>query len=109
MDHSDYFAGYDTDKPVVLLEDWSVVYKHFGTPYSAPETREAILYGKVDNHPFQDDGEYVYTTAPIASVGLEVETRNTIYVLGRANENYVEWCAKNDIKCDPMNPFGESN
>lgn len=106
MDHSDYFSGYE--KPIVLLEDWSVTPISKISPYLAPEAIMNCLHGKCYNHPLMDDGDYIHTTIPITCNGLEVETLNTIYVLGKVNESYAEWCAKHDIKFDPLNPFGES-
>ena len=108
MDHSDYFSGYDNDKPIVLLEDWSVIPVHspFGQgPFQAPETKKMALYGKVYNHPKFEDGEYAQTTTPLASAGLEVETINSIYVLGKMNKNYAMWCDNKGFSIDPSNPF----
>ena len=108
MDHSDYFAGYENDKPIVSLEDWSVIPIFSTSPFLAPEVWKHSLYGKCFNHPLMDDGDYVHTTIPIDVCGLAVETKNTIYVLGKMNLKYAEWCDKNGFIIDPENPFGES-
>lgn len=106
MDHSDYFSGYE--KPIVLLEDWSVVPANGWSPYQAPEAIEYSLWGKVTKHPIIEDGEYIHTTPAVTVNGLEVETNNTIYVLGKMNADYAIWCVENGIDIDPSNPFGGS-
>ena len=111
MDNQDYFGGYaqdpnyDDDKPIVHLDDWSIVPGAELNPYQAPEMATVKLHGRVTGHPFHDDGTYVTTSTPQASYGELIETHNTIYELGRMSSGYGEWCFHNGIEVDPKLPF----
>lgn len=71
------------EKPRVRLENWS----HFQFPFSR-------LTGNAYGHPFHADGEEVWSsrillvqddadsTIVTLAPGVEVETRNSIYILG---------------------------
>tara|TARA_Y100001951_G_C11090983_1_gene156695 strand:+ start:172 stop:510 length:339 start_codon:yes stop_codon:yes gene_type:complete len=106
MDHSDYFAGYGDNgyKPIVYLDDWSMVPDRAGNPYMAPEMIRPLLHGKVSGHPLHEDGTYVTTSRILASAGREVETNNTVYRLGLMASGYKEWCSSNGVDVDPEHP-----
>jgi len=93
-------------KPVVKLENWSMVPSADVNPYMAPEhpARQPVLYGRVTGHPLHEDGTYVTTSRVLASSGNEVETYNTIYNLGKISEGYQDWCSSRGIEVDPKNP-----
>jgi len=107
MDSTDYFDGYDFDsnlkKPTVWLDDWSMVPSNM-SPYTAPEARRPVLYGRVTGHPRYEDGTYVTTSRILASAGREVETNNTIYNLGLMSVGYRDWCSSKGIRVDPRQP-----
>lgn len=109
MDSTDYFDGYALDpnlkvgKPIVWLDDWSIVPSNM-SPYTAPEARRPVLYGRVMGHPRYEDGTYVTTSCILASAGREVETNNTVYKLGPMSKGYKDWCSSNDISVDHKQP-----
>ena len=92
------------DKPVVFLDEWSIVYDDRG-PYAAPETIIARLSGTASGHPEHEDGRKI-TSSPIlrSTWNRRVETANTIYSLGMRHPDYKEWMTKNNIDFDPMRP-----
>ena len=91
-------------KPIVWLDDWSLIPPANVSPYMAPELVKPVLYGRVTNHPLHEDGTYVTTSRVLASNGCEVETNNTIYNLGLMSSGYKEWCSSNGVDVDPKNP-----
>ena len=80
-------------KPTVNIEGWSLVADNADC-YTPPENRVFCLHGRVYDHPRHNNGKVV-TTSPIDKVdGDRVETRNTIYILGCPDQDYIEWCRK---------------
>ena len=64
----------DLAKPIVRLDNWQ--------PVMSPKG-EMHMYGQAYGHPRFKDGEFV-TTTPISNANdTMVETRNTLYKLGR--------------------------
>lgn len=80
------------EKPIVKIENWSVSYSKSANPYYPPEVVPKALCGKVYGHPKKEDGSYVRTTGVVDGEKNRVETYNTIYILGKVDPNYVEWC-----------------
>lgn len=82
----------------VSIENWSMFTDD--TPFLAPELRKMYLQGNVYNHENFEDGQFVYTSS-IQDIDLEngrVNTRNTIYQLGKIDEEYLEFCEGNNVK-----------
>ena len=90
-------------KPIVWLDDWSIVPNNM-SPYTAPEARRPVLYGRVMGHPRYEDGTYVTTSCILASTGREVETNNTVYNLCQMSKGDKDWCSSNNISIDHKQP-----
>ncbi|MFP5228522.1 MAG: hypothetical protein ACLGXA_12930 [Acidobacteriota bacterium] len=79
------------DKPIVRVENWSVVGSviYFGFRKLEPGAR---LTGDVIGHTNLRNGT-IYTSA-ILSIDVAnglVETHNSVYQLGEVNEDYARW------------------
>jgi hypothetical protein len=92
------------------LENWAVI--GIGSnPYQSPEQKSIFLMGEVYGHCCYKDGEEVMTSLVMHADGREVITRNTKYLLGKANNNYKKWyneilgkeLDENDPFCDISN------
>lgn len=82
----------------VNIENWSMFMD--GSPLLAPELRKMYLQGNIHNHENFKDGTFVRTSS-IQDIDLEngkVTTRNTIYQLGKIDEEYLEFCEGNNVK-----------
>jgi len=82
-------------KPLVTIENWAVVQR--AVTLSALNYGELQpgkhLMGKVVGHTALANGECVYTS-PILRVDVnkgQVETRNTVYQLGKPTDGYRSW------------------
>jgi hypothetical protein len=79
-------------KPLVLIENWSVVRR--GAYVDFQELHPGnVLTGRVFGHSRVTDHKSIFTS-PIVSVRPDegrVETRNTVYQLGQASEEYRNW------------------
>jgi hypothetical protein len=76
-------------KPMVMIESWAVVRSGAYAAYEELEPGN-ILTGKVFGHDKMPDGKSIFTS-PIISVDSNqgiIETRNTLYQLGDASEDY---------------------
>lgn len=76
-------------KPVVSIQDWSVVRKGAYVAYE-PLRPGTVLTGRVFGHNRLPDAKPIYTS-PIVSIDAEskvVETGNTRYLLGRVSDHY---------------------
>jgi hypothetical protein len=79
-------------KPLVTIENWAVVQRAVALSYEELQPGRHLV-GKVVGHRTLPDAKFVYTS-PILSVNLNegrVETRNTVYQLGRPSEAYKSW------------------
>jgi hypothetical protein len=76
-------------KPIVTIKNWAVVRSG---AYVAYETLQPgnVLTGKVFGHARLPDAKSIYTSSIISvdNGKCTVETRNTIYRLGEASEDY---------------------
>jgi hypothetical protein len=86
-------------KPLVLIENWSVV--RGGAYLDFQELQPGnVLTGKVFGHSKLPDAKSIYTS-PIISVDLakrRIETRNTVYQLGAASDEYTSWdCTRRSL------------
>jgi hypothetical protein len=76
-------------KPIVTIENWAVVRTGSYLAYQELEPGN-ILVGRVFGHAKLSDAKSIFTS-PIVSVDLDkrqVETKNTIYSLGKPSEDY---------------------
>jgi hypothetical protein len=76
-------------KPMVMIENWAVVRSGAYAAYEQLVPGN-ILTGKVFGHEKMPDGKAIFTS-PIISVDSNqgiIETRNTLYQLGEASEDY---------------------
>jgi hypothetical protein len=79
------------EKPLAKIDNWSVVGSVVLEGYRELEPGQRLT-GEVLGHTDLPNG-IIYTSA-ILSIDLEnrqVETRNTVYELGRVNESYQRW------------------
>lgn len=79
-------------KPVVVIENWTVL-ADVSSPAFAELRQGNRLMGNVYGHTLLPHAKVVYTS-PIVSVDLDqglIETLNTIYQLGEANDEYKIW------------------
>jgi hypothetical protein len=79
-------------KPLVLIENWSVIRGRSYLDYQEMQPG-TVLTGKVFGHSRLADAKSIFTS-PIVRVHLgegRVETRNTLYQLGSASEEYRSW------------------
>lgn len=80
-------------RTIYKLENWSVASDP--DPYMPPEHQIQFLCGEVYNHPKFSDGEKIKTSRIVDVMGDLVWTNNSLYRLGVAAENYVQWCKDN--------------
>jgi len=90
--------SHDMQKPVATIENWAVVQSIFcqGFEQLSPGNR---LTGHVLGHANLPSTTRIYTS-PIVSVDFRqriVETRNTIYRLGEASDEYKSWRHKREV------------
>lgn len=79
-------------KPLVTIENWAVVQRTAALSYEELRPGKHLM-GKVVGHDYLPDAEFVYTS-PILSIDVRegrVETRNTVYQLGRPSDEYSIW------------------
>ena len=79
-------------KPLVTIENWAVVQRAVALSYEELQPGKHLT-GKVIGHATLPSAEFIYTS-PILSVDVNegrVETRNTVYQLGKASEAYRTW------------------
>ena len=81
-------------KKEVLIENWRIIAAD--SPYTAPECLGSRkIVGEVFGHPKKEDGAEVITSRIITigkfEEGSVIETRNTLYKLGKMSEEYAEW------------------
>ena len=100
-----YWDNYIHDKPYVKLENWYLTSDILYDICKAPEQRKYVLFGEAYGHPNFDDGEKVYSTHILAINGINIETKNTNYVLGDVDVTYSLWCEENNIQIDAKNPI----
>ena len=83
------------NKPIVTIENWAVVQRMIAVSALSYEELQPgkHLMGKVVGHTNLADAECVYTS-PIMRVDVNngrVETRNTVYQLGKPSQDYKSW------------------
>lgn len=77
------------------LENWKCTFSSL-SPYTPPETNLPCLVGIVYNHEKYKDGHEV-RTSPIKDIdGSIIQTKNSTYILGTPDKDYVEWCKRNN-------------
>jgi hypothetical protein len=79
-------------KPLVIIENWAVVQKAVPLSYEELQPGKRLI-GKVVGHRVLPNAEYIYTS-PIVRVDINegrVETRNTVYRLGKPSDAYSTW------------------
>jgi hypothetical protein len=79
-------------KPLVTIENWAVVQKAVALHYDELQPGKRLI-GKVVGHTTLPNAEFIYTS-PIVSVDVSeglVETRNTVYQLGKPSDAYTSW------------------
>jgi hypothetical protein len=82
-------------KPLVTIENWAVVQRALAMSALSYEELQPgrHLMGKVVGHTSLSTAECVYTS-PIVRVDASkrrVETRNTVYQLGKPSDGYTSW------------------
>lgn len=78
------------------LENWSVI----GDYYQAPEIAKIRLSGMR-----LEDGKEVLTSSIQNVDGRKITTRNSIYILGEPDKDYLKWMQERGIKYDSKNPI----
>jgi hypothetical protein len=81
-----------TQKPSVKLEDWAVGPELNPGSYQALQPGN-LLVGRAFGHQRIEKGKFIFTS-PIVRVDPQqrvVETRNTLYSLGEASDEYKTW------------------
>ena len=79
-------------KTLVTIENWAVVQRAVTMSYEELQPGKRLM-GKVIGHRTLSDADYIYTS-PIVHVDMDegrVETRNTVYKLGKPSEGYRNW------------------
>jgi hypothetical protein len=82
----------DMQKPLVMIENWAVVQRAVALSYEELQPGKHLM-GKIAGHATLPDAEFIYTS-PILSVNVHegrVETRNTVYQLGKPCDDYKTW------------------
>lgn len=84
---------------IANIENWSIQQSN-DNPFQAPELKKMRLCGDVYSHPNFEDGSYIATSSvqEIDLIKGEVITRNTIYQLGKIQEEYFKYCEENNVK-----------
>ncbi len=79
-------------KPLVTIENWAVVQRAVALSYEELQPGKHLI-GKVVGHRTLPNARFIYTS-PILSVDVNerrVETRNTVYQLGKPSDAYRTW------------------
>jgi hypothetical protein len=79
-------------KPLVTIENWAVVQRAVALSYEELQPGKHLM-GNVSGHRTLANAEFIYTS-PILSVNAhegKVETRNTVYQLGKPSQDYKSW------------------
>ncbi len=81
-------------KPLVRIENWAVVRTMIPPSYQdlRPGTR---LIGNATGHLGAAGGTLIYTSTVVSVNEGLIETRNTLYQLGEASNEYKAWERKN--------------
>jgi hypothetical protein len=82
----------DMDKPKVTIDNWAVIQRRSDLRYEELQPGSRLM-GVVFGHSDLPDTEFICTSPIVrvdASQGL-VETRNTLYQLGRISDGYKVW------------------
>lgn len=95
--------GKTATKPVVRLEDWSVV--TFLGQYEAPELRVTCLHGLAYGHPGFPEGTEITTSRLLDSQERVAETYNTRYLLGEMSLKYRTYLENKGITYDSNHPI----
>lgn len=74
----------------VRIEDWSITGETRNCYYPCSPIR--YLQGYVFGHPHRKDGTHVTTSRIDTVEGRRVTTRNTTYILGEPDQEFVKWC-----------------
>ena len=104
-----YWEGYTEIKPHVKLENWYITSDGIRSPYKAPELHQPVLHGNAYGHPKFDDGDIIFSTPIVSINGKYIETKNTIYELGKIDSGYLNWCTKNGITINNTDPIKHIN
>jgi hypothetical protein len=86
-------------KPLVTIENWAVVQRAVALSYEELRPGKHLM-GNVAGHRTLPNAEFIYTS-PILSVNAhegKVETRNTVYQLGKPSDAYRSWEHKHKIE-----------
>jgi hypothetical protein len=89
-------------KPTVKLDDW-LMRTPTGDGYTAPEVLHSIAASTVVGT--RPDGKSIRSSSIVKITGRLVETRNTIYQLGRINRGFRAWLRKEGNDYDPKHPL----
>lgn len=82
----------------IHLHNWAVVTDN--DPFKAPEIRGSYLRGTRE-----DELKPVVTSRIMSVNGREITTRNTIYVLGEIDLEYLQWIKDDGLEYDYDNPI----
>jgi hypothetical protein len=79
-------------KPCVTLDNWAVI-QSAGIGVFQELEPGMVLVGNASGHERFKEAELIYTSRIICVQrdGSSAETKNTIYRLGRVNDDYREW------------------
>jgi hypothetical protein len=91
---------------MIKIDQWSVI-KKGADPYMAPEQLSIQIEGISYGHPRFEDGIRVLTSPVVKVAGRVVKTRNTEYLLGDVDPEYMDWYRLNcpNREFDPENPI----
>lgn len=91
---------------MVRIENWSAIRIPLDM-YKPAELSPLQVRGLVYGHPKFANGDDIITSALVRSEGRVVCTRNTEYILGQVDPDYLEWyrLTHPDQPFDPENPF----
>jgi hypothetical protein len=81
----------------VRIENWGVIFRTSVDVHLPPECRPLSLSGNVFGHARYPDGEPITTSVLRSSTGRIVRTKNTDYVLGVPNPEYVQFLKDNGL------------
>ena len=80
-------------KPIVAIENWAVVQRAVALSYEELEPGRHLMGKVFGGHRGLPDADSIYTS-PILHVDVAkglVETRNTVYQLGKPSDGYKTW------------------
>lgn len=89
-----------------MLQNWfpTLIHAMFGEVFVDPTEGIFCVAGEIygDEKGRFEDGTYIWTSRCSNGINYDdhsVQTRNTLYKLGKPHEKYIQWCKEKGVDC----------